>query len=160
MFHSGSGTRYARHRLRTTAQCLWLCIRLHRTLQGSRYRVKLSIDPGFLQVPVSPAFALIPSRLATCSNAFQCSKRCALSVRPIGGTIYPLSLAIRSHEHFLSCAVSWSPNIVSGAPALAGRSVCSERGLEIGSKGGVAPPSAHRSRTSPIRGMRLQRLLG
>ena len=54
----------------------------------------------------------------------------------------------RSPGHCLPGAVSVSPNL---ALALCRR---------IGSKKGITPFSAHRSRTSPIRGMRLQRLLG
>jgi len=45
-------------------------------------------------------------------------------------------------------------------PVVNWSSLCNRSGRAIGSKGGVAPPSAQRSRTSPTRGMRLQRLLG
>lgn len=79
---------------------------------GCDYRVELSIDPGFHQVPISPAFALISSCLTTRSKAFLCGRRCALPVRPVGGTFYPLSLATRSSGHFLPDAVSWSPNVI------------------------------------------------
>lgn len=69
-------------------------------------------------------------------------------VPPVG--LIRLSHITRSLGHFLPSAVSRSPNFA--------RNVCRAIRL-IGSKERVALPSALRSRTSPIRGMRLQRLL-
>lgn len=86
MFQSSSGTHRVRHRLRTTAQCLWLFGTPQRPLHRGGYRFELSIDPAFPQVPVSPAFALIPSRLMTRSKAILCGTGCALPIRPPGRT--------------------------------------------------------------------------
>ena len=60
-----------------------------------------------------------------------------------------LSRGNRSPGHFLPGAVSVSPNFFPAASPVG-----------LGREGGISPPSAQRSRTSPIRGMRLQRLLG
>ena len=45
-------------------------------------------------------------------------------------------------------------------PVVDWSSLCNGSGRAIGSKGGVAPPSAQRSAASPITGTALQRLLG
>ena len=109
---------------------------------GGGYRVELSIDPGFLQVPVSPAFALIPSRLTTRSKAFLCGRRCALSIRPTGGTFYPLSLATRSPSHFLLGAVSWSPNFsIPYCPLSIGHHFAIGRDVRLGRRGELHPPA-------------------
>jgi len=147
MFHSPSLTRSLLHRLRTTAQCLWLYVAPHSTLEGRRYTFKLSRDPQFPEVPTAPGFPLQPSCITTRSSAIVCGTGYALSIRPLGRTGYRLSLDNRSPCHFLHGAVSASPNALP------------RRWRLIGSKEGVSPSSAHRSRTSPIRGIRLQRLL-
>ena len=109
---------------------------------GGGYRVELSIDPGFLQVPVSPAFALIPSRLTTRSKAFLCGRRCALSIRPTGGTFYPLSRATRSPSHFLLGAVSWSPNFsIPYCPLSIGHHFAIGRDVRLGRRGELHPPA-------------------
>jgi hypothetical protein len=76
------------------------------------------------------------------------SLRVRQELRPFGtpppAGLDPLSHSTRSSGHCLPDAVSWSPN----------------NAFWIGSKKGITPSSARRSRTSPIRGMRLQRLLG
>lgn len=133
------------HRLRTTASCLWLCRAPQRTLEGCGYTLELFRGPRFHEVPTAPGFPLQPSYITARSSAYVCGTGCALSIRPPDGTGYPLSHPTRSHRHFLRCAVSWSPNMLVSS---------------IGSKGGVAPPSAQRSVASPIRGTTLQRLLG
>lgn len=148
------------HRRRTPAQCLWLYGTPHSTLVGCRYTLELSRDPQFPEVSTAPGFPLQPSYVAIRSSAVVCGRRCALSVRPVGGTLYPLSLATRSSGHFLPDAVSWSPNLVILLPVADWSFLCNRSGRAIGSNEGVTPPSAQRSRTSPIRGMRLQRLLG
>jgi hypothetical protein len=123
---------------------------------GRGYRFELSIDPRFPEVPISPAFALIPSHVAVRSKAILRGTGCALPIRPPGRSVR-LSHAIRSCRHFLRHAVSWSPNVLSPQPVALPRPV---EPCVIGSKGGITPPSAQRSRTSLIGGMRLQRLLG
>ncbi len=110
MFQSGSGTQNARHRRRTMAQCQWLYSAPHSPLEGGRYRVELCIDPGFPQVPVSPAFALIPCRVATASEARLCGTRCALPIRPTSRPVR-LSPSHRTLGHCLPNAVSVSPNM-------------------------------------------------
>lgn len=147
MFHSGSGTQVMLHRLRTTAPCPWLHVAPHSTLEGRRYRVELSIDPRFPKVPAAPGFPLQPSHVTVRSEAILCGTGCALTIRPRSRTGYRLSPSNRSSGHCLPDAVSASPNLDR---RIAGR---------IGSKEGVTPSSAHRSRTSPIKGMQLQRLL-
>ena len=178
MFHSPSFTYRLLHRLRTTASCLWLHVAPHSTLPGCRYRFKLSIDPRFPEVPASPGFPSTPCTVTSASEAILCGKRYALSIRPTGRTFPPRlffrfvpavgcarceaseddpiahspvqhSLSTRSPGHFLPGAVSRSPN----------NSGCADAHPVMESKGRVSPPSAPRSRTSPIRGMRLQRLL-
>ena len=130
------------HRRRTMASCRWLCIAPQRTLAGCGYRVELSIDPRFPEVPVSPAFALIPSRLTTRSKAFLCGRRCALSIRPTGGTFYPLSLATRSPSHFLLGAVSWSPNFsIPYCPLSIGHHFAIARDVRLGRRGELHPPA-------------------
>ena len=123
---------------------------------GGGYRVELSIDPRFPEVPVSPAFALIPSRLTTRSKAFLCGRRCALSIRPTGGTFYPLSLATRSPSHFLLGAVSWSPNVqFPVAPALAGLTCGSRVGVvRLGRRGELHPPAPSVAQRAPLRALR------
>lgn len=141
MFHSGSGTRKVHHRLRTMASCLWLRSAPHSTLDGCRYRVKLFIDPGFLQVPAAPGFPLLPCRVTTASEALLCGTRYALPGRPASRP-HRLSQSNRSSGHCLPDAVSVSPNM-----------------LGIGSNGGISPPSARRNAASLIRGTALQHLL-
>ena len=112
MFQSGSGTQNVHHRRRTMALCLWLRSAPHSSLKGSRYRVKLSIDPEFPQVPVSPAFALIPCRVTTASEARLCGTRCALPIRPTSRPVR-LSPSHRTLGHCLPNAVSVSPNMLN-----------------------------------------------
>lgn len=148
------------HRRRTTAPCLWLYGTPHSTLVGCRYTLELSRDPRFPEVSTAPGFPLQPSYVAVRSSAVVCGRRCALSARPVGGTFYPLSLATRSSGHFLPDAVSRSPNVVVLLPVADWSLPGSRSRRAIGSKGGIAPPSAQRSAASPIRGTALQRLLG
>ena len=149
MFQSGSGTQNARHRRRTMAQCQWLYSAPHSPLEGGRYRVELCIDPGFPQVPVSPAFALIPCRVATASEAFLCGTRCALSRRPASRP-YP---TFAKSQDIGALPPQRRFRVAQHAPP----EVDALR--RIGSKAGLAPASARRSAASPIRGTALQRLL-
>jgi hypothetical protein len=112
--------------------------------------------PGCRLVQVSPPSPAVLPRPQKPS----CAVRVTLfrSVPRVGHV--RLSPGNRSLGHCLPNAVSVSPNMLlpKGWPVCASHS--GQLGREIGSKGGVAPPSAQRSRTSLIRGMRLQRLLG
>lgn len=117
--------------------------------RGCRYRFELSIDPRFPEVPAFPGFPSTPCTVTSTSEAILCGKRYALAVRPTGRPC-PNFTITRSPSHFLLGAVSRSPNFA--------RNVCRAIRL-IGSKRRVSLPSALRGRTSPIRGMRLQRLL-
>ena len=105
--------------------------------------------PGFprcqrFQVsPPRPALSPVPQK-PSCAAGVTLFRY----VPPVG--LVRLSHITRSLGHFLPSAVSRSPNFA--------RNVCRAIRL-IGSKERVALPSALRSRTSPIRGMRLQRLL-
>lgn len=129
------------HRRRTMAPCLWLYGTPHSTLVGCRYTLELSRDPRFPEVSTAPGFPLQPSYVAIRSSAVVCGRRCALSARPVGGTLYPLSLATRSSGHFLPDAVSWSPNVLicPMAPALAGRDVAASGDVRLGRTGELHP---------------------
>ncbi len=105
-----------------------------------------------LSYPEAPDFSRCrPRQVSPCGpraslHAHQptCAVRVVLlRYAPRVGLSYRLSLDNRSSGHFLPDAVSVSPNLI----------------FEIGSRDGIAPSSALRSRTSPIRGMQLQRLL-
>lgn len=89
-----------------------------------------------------------PSCIAARSSAYVCGTGCALAVRP------PSRSCTGFHQvtgrQAISCPTPF-PCRPTSRRRYAG---------VIGSKEGVTPSSAHRSRTSPIRGMRLQRLLG
>jgi len=96
MFHSPFLTHLLLHQLRTTASRLWLTVIPHSTLLGAVTRLSYPETPRFRRcraIQVSP-HAPVPSlasltRLARqfepTSSAVVCGKRCALSVRPIGG---------------------------------------------------------------------------
>ena len=152
MFQSPSFTHRLHHRLRTTASCLWLHVAPHSTLrvnEGAVTGLSYPSTPGF---PRCQRFQVSPPRpaaVASASEAILCGRRYALSIRPAGRPC-PTFTITRSPSHFLLGAVSRSPNFA--------RNVCRAIRL-IGSKRRVSLPSALRSRTSPIRGMRLQRLL-
>ncbi|MDE3023324.1 MAG: hypothetical protein KGI54_15995 [Pseudomonadota bacterium] len=95
-------------------------------------------------MPAAPGFPLQPCRVATASEAIHCGRRYALPSRPAGGTGYPLSPCNRSIPRYRGRRVRVAQRLL----------------YLIGSKEGIAPSSAHRSRTSPIKGMRLQQVLG
>lgn len=125
---------------------------------GCRYRFELSIDPGFLQVPISPVFALIPSRLATCSKAILCGTGCTLSIYPPGRP-YPTFTCNQVARAFpLECRFTVAqPRVLL---LVADWSfLCNRSRRAIGSNRGVSPRSAQRSAASLIRGTALQRLL-
>ena len=106
-------------------------------------------------MPVSPAFALIPSRLTTRSKAFLCGRRCALSIRPTGGTFYPLSRATRSPSHFLLGAVSWSPNFsIPYCPLSTGHHFAIGRDVRLGRRGELHPPAPSVAQRAPLRALR------
>ena len=100
-------------------------------------------------MPVSPAFALIPCRVATASEALLCGTRCALSIRP---TSRPYPTFAKSQD-IGALPPQRRFRVAQHAPP----EVDALR--RIGSKAGVAPASARRSAASPIRGTALQRLL-
>lgn len=137
------------HRLRTMASCLWLYVAPHSPLhRGGSYRFELSATLSF---PRCRRFQVSPPRPALSPAPQQPS--CAANVTlsryvPLFGLVQISSLT-RSPGHFLPGAVSRSPNIPR---------VMRPR-EQIGSKGRIALPSTRRNRTSPIRGMRLQRQL-
>ena len=114
---------------------------------GCRYTLKLSRGPRFLEVPTAPGFPLQPSCVTACSSAYVCSTGCALTVRPLSQTFTGFH-SITGHQA-IACLAPFPCR-----PTSAGGTG------EIGSKEGVTPSSALRSRTSPIKGMQLQRLLG
>ena len=143
MFQSPFLTHLLPHRRRTMASCRWLRSAPHSPLEGSCYRVKLSIDPGFPQVPVDPGFPSQPCRVTTASEALLCGTRYALSVRP---TSRPCT---DFHK------VTGHRGITSPTPFPCRPTYC----LWIGSKEGIAPSSALRNAASPIKGTALQRLL-
>jgi len=159
MFHSGSGTHYLRHRRRTMAQCRWLCISPHSTLLGAVTRLSYPEAPGFPRCrlrqvsPCSPHASL---------HAHQPS--CAANVAPFQ---YAPSVGLSTHFHSqpghqaISCRMPFHgrPTYLFPLPGDDWSLPSSQSRREIGSNGGISPPSAQRSRTSPIRGMRLQHLL-
>lgn len=142
-------------RRRTMASCRWLCIAPQRTLSGCGYTLELSRDPRFPEVPTAPGFPLQPSCITACSSAYVCGRRCALSIRPTGGTFYPLSLATRSHRHFLRCAVSRSPNFsIPYCPLSIGHYFAIARDVRLGRTGEFhprAPSVAQRARLEALR---------
>lgn len=117
--------------------------------QGAVTGLSYASTPGFprcqrFQVsPPRPALSPVPQK-PSCAASVTLFRY----VPPVG--LVRLSRITRSLGHFLPSAVSRSPNFA--------RHACRAIRL-IGSKRRVALPSALRSRTSPIRGMRLQRLL-
>ena len=148
------------HRRRTMASCRWLCIAPQRTLAGCGYTLELSRDPRFPEVPAAPGFPLQPSCITACSSAYVCGTGYALPIRPPGRpcptfTRNQVTPAFPPMRRFTVAQLLYTL-----LPVVDWSSLCNRSGRAIGSKGGVAPPSAQRSRTSPIRGMRLQRLLG
>ena len=147
------------HRRRTTASCLWLYGTPHSTLEGAVTRLSYPEAPGFPRCR--------PRQVSPCGphaslHAHQPS--CAANVAPF--RYAPLAgLSTRFHSQpghqAISCQMPFHGRPTSVLLPVADWSfLCSRSGRAIGSNGGIAPPSAQRSRTSPIRGMRLQRLLG
>ena len=93
-------------------------------------------------MPVSPAFALIPSCITARSKAFLCGRRCALSIRPTGGTSTRFHVATRSPSHFLLGAVSWSPNFsIPYCPLSIGHHFAIGRDVRLGRRGELHPPA-------------------
>lgn len=114
--------------------------------RGAVTRLSYPETPGF---PRCRLRQVSPCSPRTSPYAHQPS--CAADVAPFryapSAGLDPLSRSTRSHGHCLPCAVSWSPNLFR------------RRAGAIGSKGGIAPPSARRNAASPIKGTALQRLL-
>lgn len=112
MFHSGSGTQFMLHQLRTTASCLWLYVAPHSTLYGRRYRFELFIDPRFPEMPAALGF---PLAALVCRHTLR-SHPVRHGLRPFGtspgSVLHRLSLGHRSPGHFLPGAVSVSPNLI------------------------------------------------
>ena len=107
--HSGSGTQFMLHRLRTTASCLWPYVAPHSTLfRGAVTRLSYPETPSFLRCqllqvsPHSPR-ALLHAHQPSCA-ALVALLRYAPRVR-----LHSLSLNNRSLGHFLPSAVSASP---------------------------------------------------
>lgn len=110
MFHSGSGTRFMLHRLRTTAQCLWLYVAPHSTLnRGAVTRLSYPETPSFLRCQL---FQVSPHSPRALLHAHQpsCAALVALLRHAPRVGLHPLSLDNRSLGHFLPSAVSASPN--------------------------------------------------
>ena len=140
MFHSPS---YSRSASSTTNHGFMpmALVSPHSTLSGCRYRVELSIDPGFLQVPVSPAFALIPSRVPRRSEAFLCGTRCALSIRPAAGlqpafTCNQVAKPFPAWRRFMVAQL-----LFTLLPVLAGHHFAIERDVRLGRRGELHPPA-------------------
>lgn len=146
-------------RLRTTAKRLWPYKTPHSTLVGAVTRLSYPETPGFPRCqlrqvsPCSPHASLHAHQPSCAADVapFQYAPSAGLSTRFHS---QPGHTSIASRAPFHGRPTSFL------LPRLSLVVICSERGRVIGSNGGVAPPSAQRSRTSPIRGMRLQRLLG
>lgn len=102
-------------------------------------------------VPTLPGFPSAPCRISTASAAFLWCTRSTVPGRPWAG-LSPAFTWIRSSRHCLLDTVSLSPK----TDPLQATSTTGYPGAGIGSKEGVAPSSALRSRASPIRGTRLQ----
>lgn len=110
MFHSGSGTQFMLHRLRTTASCLWLYVAPHSTLNrgavtGLSYPSTLSFPRCQLR-QVSPC----SPRMSPYAQKPSCAALVALLRYAPRVGLHPLSLDNRSLGHFLPSAVSASPN--------------------------------------------------
>lgn len=139
MFHSPSLTHHLHHRRRTTAPCLWLYGTPHSTLPGCRYTLELSRDPRFPEVSTAPGFPLQPSYVAVRSSAVVCGRRCALSVRPAGGTLSRFHLQ-PGHTSISSRApFHGRPTSLTCCPGLTGRYLAVSRDVRLGRTGELHP---------------------
>jgi hypothetical protein len=79
---SGSGTQFMLHRLRTTAQCLWLYVAPHSTLVGAVTGLSYPSTPDFSRCQLRQVSPLQFSYVAIRSDAIQCGTGHALPIRP------------------------------------------------------------------------------
>lgn len=129
---------------------------------GRRYTLKLSRDPRFPEVPSNPDFPSCPCAIAGATfvagssfRAHLISHRVRHMLRP-SGTPHGRDFT-RFHARPGHADISFRAPFHGRPTSLPSLFRCTLNGL--GRSRGVSPPGAQRGRTSPIRGMRLQRLL-
>lgn len=79
--------------------------------RGAVTRLSYAVTPGFPRCRQSQTSPLRPMPFLDTMTAYVCGTRPALSIRPVGGFRYPLSLCDRNTQHFLCVPVSASPDL-------------------------------------------------
>lgn len=144
---SGSGTQFMLHRLRTTASRLWLYVAPHSTLVGAVTGLSYPSTPDFSRCQLRQVSPCSPRM-----SPYAQKPSCAVRVTPFRYVprvgLAPTFTWSQVNRPFPACRRFRVAQPHTTHPV-----------VWIGSKEGVTPSSALRSRTSSIRSMRLQRLL-
>ncbi len=101
------------HRVRATAQCLWLWGSLQRTIVLCGESLELSRDLGFPRVPRLPAFASGTCRITAASSALLCRTGSTVAIWPRCETstrFHSCQVRIRSRGRPYSSSPSTSAN--------------------------------------------------